>query len=403
MTPRTPFWLAILVACYIPSFTLARTWTSKDGRKIDADFVDVDETTVTLKKSDGKVLNFKIELLDDDDRTFLRAILARRALRGGSLTEEGPAGNAFEPTNTIDKTPSGESESEAGDDDEESDSGGSAGSLSGAGSTKKKLKPESRTWTDEDGNQLTGKFVRIVGNNVVILRSGRTVTSDYWKLSADDQEYLKELLESNGSERLIPKINPATVVAGNSNPGTALPPFTPMPATAFPRPNTGIPSFPSSVPMTNFPTPATIPIPSYPTPMPTFTPPTYTPPAPTYTPPPMPTYTPTTTYAPPSTPTFTPPAYTPPNFNSPGPMVMQKQCMNCQAVLPEHITAGDSCPKCGVYFAKDDTNGKTSYSGPSFRFKRFPIRTILVIGVFLVSTVIGFFSWLVSGKKNSSD
>src|SRR5690349_21127868 len=83
LMPFSARFCCLLVALLaLPTMVLARSWTSRDGRKIEADFVDVDETNVTLKKSDGKEVKFKIELLSDDDQTFLRGVVARRVGRG---------------------------------------------------------------------------------------------------------------------------------------------------------------------------------------------------------------------------------------------------------------------------------------------------------------------------------
>jgi hypothetical protein len=38
-----------------------------------------------------------------------------------------------------------------------------------------------------------------------------------------------------------------------------------------------------------------------------------------------------------------------------------KQCMHCLRAIPGNLTAGDSCPYCGVYFEADNTNGKTAH------------------------------------------
>lgn len=36
----------------------------------------------------------------------------------------------------------------------------------------------------------------------------------------------------------------------------------------------------------------------------------------------------------------------------------QKACSNCNRIIPDHITAGDNCPHCGVHFSYDEKTGK---------------------------------------------
>ncbi len=76
----------------------------------------------------------------------------------------------------------------------------------------------------------------------------------------------------------------------------------------------------------------------------------------------------------PAAPIETPPLYTQPVYTPPtpetgyaseptpsGPMFrMGKQCMSCRKEVPGHLTAGDKCPHCGVFFGKDMTTGKTA-------------------------------------------
>jgi len=38
-------------------------------------------------------------------------------------------------------------------------------------------------------------------------------------------------------------------------------------------------------------------------------------------------------------------------------------CSNCNKEVPDSVTAGDKCPHCGVFFSKDETNGKTASGG----------------------------------------
>ena len=50
----------------------ARTWTSSDGKKLEAEFVSVTETEVSLKRdSDGKLFTLPLERLSELDQEFI--------------------------------------------------------------------------------------------------------------------------------------------------------------------------------------------------------------------------------------------------------------------------------------------------------------------------------------------
>jgi hypothetical protein len=82
-------------------------------------------------------------------------------------------------------------------------------------------------WSDVHGNQVTAKFVRVVGGNVVLGRGSRSVFVAFGDLSFADQEYVKEVLTSRGQEGLIPRL-PAAAPATDAGQNQAAP----VPATA---------------------------------------------------------------------------------------------------------------------------------------------------------------------------
>jgi hypothetical protein len=412
--------LLLLAVGLCPSLALARTWTNRQGKEIIADFVDATEEKVTLKKSDGKTVTFKLDLLCEDDQNFIRGILARRVGKQPAATGDAsdspfeavtpaPASAPADLKTTIQRAGRGEDDEEAG----------GLGTMRDVNETKKKTKPENRQWTDAFGNKTSGKFIRFVGNNVLVLRSGRQVSLDYWQLSDEDKDYLNELCEANGWSQFIPKVNPAerrsAPGANIAGPGVGLGPSSapnmPVPG-AFAGPTPGV---------------------SQPGPGPSSSPPslpsgtsdpealarrireieenarsaTFTPPASAtagsstfpstggtagYGPSSMPPPSASAGYGPSSTPSSGPPpgAFGSPAMGSampsssmpgpasmPGPssmpsfdptpnlptFSMEKQCGSCGKVLPASFTAGDSCPGCGVYFSHDDTNGKRANPG----------------------------------------
>lgn len=419
--------LLVLALLLCPSLALARTWTNKEGKEIVADFVDATQEKVTLKKSDGKIVTFKLELLSEEDQRFIRGILARRVGKTTAPSEE--ADNPFQsvPSSTKPATDlRGAVESKGSDEKVEG-----LGTMRDVNESKKKMKPENREWTDAFGNKSSGKFIRLQGNNVLVLRSNKQVALDYWQLSDADKDYLKELGEANGWSQLIPKFNPAEQrnsganVAGNAagsgpTPGISNGPSSP-PAGAFAgaagagnssppggvsSPRIGDPQelarrlreleekAKAAASYSPAPSSATASGPAFPSPGGTsYSPPpsasaSYSPPpsaSASYSPPPGVSSGPTpgASYSPPSMgssampsstipgssmpgssmPGSSIPSIPDPTFGMPSMSLGEKECGSCGKVLPASFTAGDSCPSCGVYFSHDDTNGKTANPG----------------------------------------
>ena len=72
---RPLLWSAILLT--LPGAGFARTWTDVTGTyRIDAEFVDVVEGKVQLKRADGAVIAVPLEKLSDQDRDHIKRILA---------------------------------------------------------------------------------------------------------------------------------------------------------------------------------------------------------------------------------------------------------------------------------------------------------------------------------------
>ena len=67
------------------SFAQARTWTSSEGRELEADFVSATETHVTLKRAkDGKSFTLPLARLSEEDQAYVEEQAA------GDPTESGP-------------------------------------------------------------------------------------------------------------------------------------------------------------------------------------------------------------------------------------------------------------------------------------------------------------------------
>lgn len=77
-------YFAVLITWLLASFAQGRTWTNVDGRKISAEFVQLEGENVVLKMSSGsrQEVRVKLETLSDGDQQF-----AREASTKGNLAE----------------------------------------------------------------------------------------------------------------------------------------------------------------------------------------------------------------------------------------------------------------------------------------------------------------------------
>jgi hypothetical protein len=352
------FTTPLLVLC-AASMVEARTWKSPEGKELIADYVDVDETHVTLRKSDGKEIRVSLEKLCDEDQIFLKGLLARKNSKpAAKLTPK--SGSPFEDSSSSDSSFGSDA-----DEDDDKPTSTSAG--------KKKSSGETREWTDVTGKTFKGKFVRFQGRAAMILRGGRQIPTDFFLLSQADQEYLKEWAAANGQSQLVPQLN-ASNVAGNG---------TTMPSAGYTAPTTTTTSTTTTTPSSTYTDPAAlaarmnqIEAQRAATPTTTYTPPssTYTPPpsnntypttasttTPGYMPPPNTTSSGSTYNPPPPMTTSTSTSTTTPSYYAPPPPQL-KECGSCKNVIPGHLTAGDTCPHCGVTFTHDQVTGSVSHS-----------------------------------------
>ncbi len=77
-----------------------------------------------------------------------------------------------------------------------------------------------RTWTDMAGRQIQAKFVRVVGDQVVLERAGRPLTIPLSTLSAQDQQYIQS--QTSGNKTTSSGITPSVIgePEPDSNAGT---------------------------------------------------------------------------------------------------------------------------------------------------------------------------------------
>lgn len=421
---RHPWTILVVAATFwaIAGSADARTWHNKDGRTIEAEFVSLHGDRLTLDKG-GKKVTFDVNLLTDEDKSTAKALAAVKNPSGDDdnpfETSSGSSSSGNSSGNSAGKT--GSSKPGKKDDDDDADE-----------TVSNKVRP----WTDVLGNKIVGRFVNISGSTVSIKKRDRNIVPvDYFKLVEEDRRYIANLLEKTGQASLIPKPQAANNVAAAGGGSNVVPNVGPRPPGA-PATFNSTPASPTAVggsptgtiagsPM---PTPSSSGITPPPgtsvgpngmpiaagSPPPTSGSPISTNPGPSYN---SPSYnsTPASPYSsspPNSNPapfSSSPPSASPAPFSSTppssGPPVggfgvprMVKVCESCNREVSDQLTAGDTCPHCGVRFDVDRTNGKVSYSSSRFRVRA--ITGVISLIVIVIGGIGAFFTWLIGGGKN---
>ncbi|MEM0896300.1 MAG: dienelactone hydrolase family protein [Verrucomicrobiota bacterium] len=73
----TPFTILLLVLTAVSLHANSRTWTSADGKTLEAEFVSATESEVTIRReSDGRRFTLKLDKLSEDDRAYVKARLS---------------------------------------------------------------------------------------------------------------------------------------------------------------------------------------------------------------------------------------------------------------------------------------------------------------------------------------
>lgn len=65
--------IALLIAMGLPMIADARTWTSTDGRKLDAELVSATPAAVTVKNAAGQTFTISLERLSEEDRKWVQS------------------------------------------------------------------------------------------------------------------------------------------------------------------------------------------------------------------------------------------------------------------------------------------------------------------------------------------
>jgi hypothetical protein len=194
-------WLSILVAFWmaVPAAAAPRVWTDAEGTTMEAEFIRELDGEVSFLKA-GKLITMRLDQLSERDQQVVSDLQAGRPVQEDQPSAAiSPRGTDVAPPAPADQRPAAVAED-----------------TSQPKTLRKKANVVSnRVWTDVYGNQMTGKFVRVFDGKVVVSRIGRMSIFRYYDLTSADQEYVKELLISQGQESLIPPIAPvATFLPG---------------------------------------------------------------------------------------------------------------------------------------------------------------------------------------------
>lgn len=216
-----------------------RTWTNFEGKQIEADYVRLDGLNVVLKMQ-GREVSVPLEKLSDADKQFVFQQQLGGAAGPAAESPFTPVGDSDEPGSSDPGKKATASETTTPRKTNKSDNADGVARM--------------RSWKDNKGKTIRAKYVRIHGENVVLMQGSKTVSCAIADLSTEDQEFLRQFLTARGEGNLMPSpdqlaagarsgdgeggaaaaggYNPAGVVPGFAPPGmAATPSYTPPPYT----------------------------------------------------------------------------------------------------------------------------------------------------------------------------
>lgn len=157
--------LVLLATC---SAVLGREWIDAQGRKVEGTFVRFEDGKVLIL-SGGQTVEVAFDRLSAADQDFVRTLLESR----GQADLLPPPTNPTQPATPAPPVPA--------------------------------LDPSvQRTWTDRDGQQLVARFNSVIGDEVLLQQASGTRRILFAKLSDDDQNLIRQYLESRGQGDLTP-------------------------------------------------------------------------------------------------------------------------------------------------------------------------------------------------------
>ncbi|MCI0358592.1 MAG: hypothetical protein L0211_08920 [Planctomycetaceae bacterium] len=162
-----------LVSLLLPALAWGRTWTNRDGKTVEGDFVRLDGETVVLLVG-GKEARVPLASLSDGDQAYAKL---------------------FNPTPTESPAPQSPALGE-----------GAAPALAPT-APKDPSVPDlsrSRKWTDRAGRSVSAVLSSVAGGTVYLKAGSRLQTVSYAQLCDEDQEALRKYLEYQGQGLQVP-------------------------------------------------------------------------------------------------------------------------------------------------------------------------------------------------------
>ncbi|MBW3598198.1 MAG: hypothetical protein KY475_13125 [Planctomycetes bacterium] len=186
MPSNIPFRLLLATALVAAGYASAagRTWTNHQGKQIEAEYVRLDGQNVVLLMN-GREFSVPLIQLSADDKRYVFQRVA------GVPAEDAPK----QPAASESAKPA--AAAKASSDEDESDA---ASRRRGAAEGVARI----REWSDDQGNTVRAKYIRIHEDNVMLMQGRKVVPCPIAKLSAEDQDYLRTLLEARGEGHLMP-------------------------------------------------------------------------------------------------------------------------------------------------------------------------------------------------------
>lgn len=182
---QTDFWryswalFAICAGLFILSPAHARTWTTLEGKEVDAELVEVvqDGKAVILDVK-GNRFTVPLDRLSAKDRGYIQG-----------LEDTMPTLSDAELQREID---------EAVSEDEQGDNNASAPVRLTA----------KRIWRSREGAAVEAQFIRMVQGTIVLREGARYHRIQFYDLSIDDRQFLADAHRAIGKEALIPPVRP---------------------------------------------------------------------------------------------------------------------------------------------------------------------------------------------------
>lgn len=316
-----------LAICFAAAqIAAARTWTNRDGKSTEATFVRINGTTVVLLRG-NKPLLIPITDLSDADQEYVR--------------EQVIAGRKKSPK----RDPS-----DVGAESPAEPHGKPAAPPEGSQPSMETIDPTAlRTWTDIQGEQVQGQFVRRQGSMVLLTVNGEQRQYPVSGFCDADRQFIERA---------------AAMVAAAAPPPSS-PPSSSPPSSPHPTPHHDSSS----------PTHASLPPPQL----------SRHAMRSQNRPPPVLASEPRQTFAPSPPPEVVQP--------TPSPFVPQyveeevMQCMSCNKIVSSNAKVGDKCPHCGTTWdARVDEKGKVVESSPRYRFRG--IAGIVFVVIVILSAIV---------------